>query len=55
MRPPTPGLQGPADLLGRTGERLAKPAVLNDQLNDPVLGTPRFRSPTCSLRRRMPT
>jgi hypothetical protein len=25
MRPPTPGLQGPADLVGRTGDLLAKP------------------------------
>jgi hypothetical protein len=37
MRPPAPGLQATADLLGRTGAA-GKPCAVNDELNDLVLG-----------------
>jgi hypothetical protein len=45
MRPPTPGLQSPADLIERTGEPLASSAEVNDRLNDLVLSLKVLRGP----------
>jgi hypothetical protein len=52
MGPPTPGLQSPADLVGRTEERLASRAAVKDRLNDLVLGNlagPRSPAETSSM------